>query len=420
MSEVENRKRIISYITENNITTRDELRELWVNKPLEGITREKVEKELSIFKQYCANLGDEGLLNANSNLFKQKVKVQDKLNYHNRTFTKNLREINALEELNQELINSIKLLQVEKDRNLEEKIEEISPITLSEDILVVQLSDLHIGESTNQPFEQEYNIETASKRLKKFAEYIKHEIVSKGINKVVIFGTGDLVNSDSILSKQLNNMANKATAIIMAVQLLRDFIIDISLVCKDISFGTVSGNEGRFHNQEQYYTDENIVNNSPDYVVFNILNILFEKYEGIHFLRGRGCNRVLNINGQNVLFTHGVQLKGDYPKAISQLISIYASKGINIRYVYTGHLHEPYISALFARSGSLVGNNSYNEDMLNVSSRASQNISYIGKNGDINTMSIDLQDLTDISNGYYISKKDIKPHDIVEEIIEII
>lgn len=330
-------------------------------------------------------------------LRKEALSYKQKLNFERNNFNKKLKEIISLEDLNKELINNIKKLSINTiplEKNIYLKSD-------NEDFLVVQLSDLHIGEETNQPFEQGYNFDVASKRLKKFANYIKNEIITRGIKKVLIFGTGDLINSDSILSKQLNNATNKATAIIIATSLLRDFILDIYQVCPNINFGTVSGNEGRFHNQEDYYSDENIVNNSPDFVIFNMLNFIFENIKDISFLKGRGCDRIININGYNILFTHGIQLKGLYDKAIYQLIARYAYKNVKIRYVFTGHLHETYISNFFARSASLVGNNSYNEDMLNVSSRASQNISYISKNGEVNTLAVDLQDVKDIQ-GYQL------------------
>ena len=56
------------------------------------------------------------------------------------------------------------------------------------------------------------------------------------------------------------------------------------------------------------------------------------------------------------------------------------------------------------RSASLVGNNAYATTTLNLNSRASQNIAYISKNGDINPMAIDLENVDNVV-GYDISNE---------------
>lgn len=344
---------------------------------------------------------DEQTQLVNSLLRKENIRKTNKLNHERKAFNKQLKELSELEDLNKELIEILKELKPLTIKDLCQKRIK----TDNSDILLVQLSDLHINELTNEFRETNFGIETASKRLQKFANEIKKEIKNRKIDKVVLFMTGDICNSDSILSKQANNSSNKATSIIMAFKLLKQFICDIYLECQNIYIGAVCGNEGRLQGTDIFFTDENLVTNSPDYIVYNMLSEIFEDFEDIKFLDGRNAEQVVNINGQNILFTHGVAYqKGEVNKSVMQTIARYSDKGVNIRFCVFGHLHSAFLSDFFMRSSSLVGNNSYASTMLNLNSRASQNIAIISHDGTIIPMVIDLQNI-DTYNGYDIQKE---------------
>ena len=333
-------------------------------------------------------------------LRKECVTAKHKLNFERNLFNKKLKEISSLEELNKELINSLKKINPIFTNN---NLAVVEP--KSTDVLLVQLSDLHINELTNEFRNTNYDLNIASKRLKKFANKIKNEIINNGIKKIVIAMTGDLCNSDSILSKQQNNATDKATSIIMATKLIQYFILDIYNYCQNISVLGVCGNEGRLHNMSDFYTDENLVVNSPDFVILNFLEMILQDINGIKFLNGRNTEQVVNINGNNILFTHGVLFgKGDMGKAVQQTVARYSDKGINIRYTVSGHLHSTKLSNYFMRSSSLVGNNSYATTTLNLNSRASQNIAFVSDNGDVTPMAIDLENVDNI-DGYDISNE---------------
>jgi len=79
-------------------------------------------------------------------------------------------------------------------------------------------------------------------------------------------------------------------------------------------------------------------------------------------------------------------------------------KGIIIHYVLFGHLHSAMIGDFSARSSSLVGSNSYNENALNLVGRASQNIGLFYTNGNRDILKVDLQN-TDNIIGYDIIKE---------------
>lgn len=351
-----------------------------------------------------------------SKVRKDMVTYKAKLNAERNLFNKQLRELSSLEELNREVIDCLKQLRPVVVPKSNKKM------TSNNDVLLVQLSDLHINETTNEFRELNYNIDVANKRLQKFADKVKQEIVSKGINKVVIAMTGDIVNSDTILPKQTNAVTNKATALVIATRLLQQFILDIYSECQNISVVGVVGNEGRF--SSEFFTDENLISNSPDFVIFNFLEMLLPN---IRFIKGRNTEQVVRINGQNILFTHGncFGKGGELGKMVAQTVARYADKGINIRFTVFGHLHALKLSNYFMRSSSLVGNNSYATSTLNLNSRASQNIAFISKDGSIDPLGIDLQvidgytgyNIKDELNKFNIKQSEITNNfDLIEEI----
>ena len=91
-------------------------------------------------------------------------------------------------------------------------------------------------------------------------------------------------------------------------------------------------------------------------------------------------------------------------QAIAKLVRLYSDKGINLRFVIFGHIHEACIADMYSRSSSLVGGNSYSENGLMLTSRASQNIHIQYDNGEIDSIKVDLQDVENIV-GYPIQEE---------------
>lgn len=383
------RQEIINYILTNNITNRDEFRQCWKTNKIEGVTQESAEAVLSEFKYICKTIGDKELQSSNTDLLRKGLKFKDKLNYERKTFYKDLRSINALEELNKELIEKIKLL---KPREVQHSLVEDVEIK-NDDVLVVQLSDIHVSEVVREQYDN-FNFEVLCKRLKKFANHIKQQCRLHGYNKILVALTGDLINNNTIISKLLNNSCNKAKAILLAVDILEQFLLDLKSVCNDISIACVAGNESRLYNEHS--EDSEIITNNCDFIVFNMLEKLLGNT--FKFIKGFYNELVVNVNGSNILLTHGTAYaKGDVEKAVTETIGRYSAKGLEIRYIIFGHIHNSRISTMFGRSGSIVGDNAYSGKTLNLLSRASQNLYIVSKDGSINCTCIDLQEYTEDS-----------------------
>ena len=340
----------------------------------------------------------ERLQECNTRVRKEKLRITDKLNYERKAFDKDLRQINRLEELNEEFINKLQDL-----KPIIDDCRALIKETDNEDVLVASIGDWHLGEISAEFKHTGFDMEIASKRLKKYTDYIKNEIINKGYKKVVIMCGGDICNNVTLLSKRLQQTSNRAVTTIMAVILLQHFILDIYSVCPNIVFAGVGNNESRY--DEDYFEDEYLITNCADFVVYNMLELLFSDIQTIKFLGGRNCEKVVEINNQNILLSHGVVFgKGDLDKAVQQAISRYAVKNVNIRYVLLSHIHCTRNSNFYSRHGSLVGGNAYSNTTLNLQTRASQNLLVVSKNGDINSIMVDLEDVDGIC-GYNISNE---------------
>ena len=92
-------------------------------------------------------------------------------------FNKDLRRINELEDLNRELIEGLKKLKPVIVENNSIVLDNIN----NDDVLVAHCGDLHLGEISSEFRDTGFDMEIASKRLKKYADYIKSEIKQKNI-----------------------------------------------------------------------------------------------------------------------------------------------------------------------------------------------------------------------------------------------
>lgn len=324
----------------------------------------------------------------NVKLAKKAQSQQDFNRIERKAFREYARIENALTEYTKELVSVLK-----------EKSFTISTVSHKEKknsvCLVVQISDAHLNELVEIQGNS-YNFEVASKRLKKFANKIHEYSKSFNISKIVLALTGDILNSDRRLDEMLSKATNRAKASFLAVELIQQFIVDLNRIA-NIDIVSITGNESRI-NDEMGFTAE-VASDNYDFIIYNILKIIFKNKKGINFINSDPTEAVIKIGDLNLLITHGYDApESGTQKFIQQMVGRYAQKGILISYVIYGHLHAAFLSDLFSRSSSLVGSNTYNEYDLNLFSKASQNI-YIFRGKDIDAIKIDLQNVCGIE-GY--------------------
>jgi len=266
---------------------------------------------------------------------------------------------------------------------------------------IIQVSDAHFNELINM-YHNKYDFTIASQRLKKFALEAKRIFGAYNIKKVLVALTGDLINSDRRLDELMNMATNRARASVLASILLEQFLMDLNRSF-NVEVTYVSGNESRI-NQEMGHSDISVSDNY-DTMIYEMLRMMFRKNKGMVFLDEPIQEHIVKILNKNILVIHGQTIKnGNVSTQIQKIKTKWTDHtGEKIDYVIWGHYHAAQITDLHARSGSLCGGNDYSDHGLQLSTRASQNVYIVRKDG-INAMKIDLQDVTGVT-GYKIVKE---------------
>ena len=342
------------------------------------------------YKTVSPVLGEPDIIKEGVKLAKQKQAHQDTNRIERKTFREYARLDNAVNVLSQRLLEVLR-------ENKFHKVIKRHP-KKGKAVGVVHLSDLHFNELVELP-NNKYDFEVASKRIKRHIEAAKIYFSTQRISNVIVALTGDLINSDRRLDELLSNATNRAQAVFIAVDILQQAIIDLNRNF-NITVACVSGNEGRV--QKEYGWTDVLATDNYDFTIFNMLRALFMGSK-LHFVADDPMEIVLNVAGQNLLLLHGHgSITSRHESSINQIKGRYASRGINIDYVISGHIHSARIGDTYARSSSLVGANDYSEKALNLSGRASQNLYIFYENGNRDGIKVDLQNVD--NRGYNIHK----------------
>jgi len=331
-------------------------------------------------------------MEATTEAFQKKQKAlqrkTDTLNVVNKHFREYGRVENALTSLNEAL-------------NEQLTNQTFKPVTYKHPdkegtVLIVQVTDLHFNELVEMP-DNEYGFEVGAKRLQKYAHTIHNVARVYNCTDIVVALTGDVINSDRRLDEKLHMATNRTKASLIATQILYHFLQDINRAA-NLKIVSVSGNESRIN--EEWGMSEITMSDNYDYLVFNMLKMLFKGSKGVEFIEGDPVEQVINVNGSNILVTHGTGIKeGQGP--MQQVFGKYAAKGILLDYAIFGHIHFTNVTDIYSRSGSLIGNNVYSDRSLNLITKASQVLHIIETDGTINSLKVGLQYASDYE-GYDI------------------
>lgn len=326
-------------------------------------------------------------------LQRQKQNLQDTNRIERATIRKKNRIDNDLIALNTDLIETIEKYHPKLKLIIHKESKD-------DNYGVLCLSDLHFNEIVDLP-ENKYDFKIAAKRLHKFVIEATKIFKASNVTNVLVSGLGDFCNSTRRLTEMINKSTNLSKAMYLGAFIIEQLIIDLNNNF-NVSYTFVSGNESRIDDEQDYC--EMMLSHSWDWNISSLLKVMFRD-TNVEFLDGPIDEKVVQVNNNNILFLHGNQIgRGDICKKVQQIKGKYADKGIIINFLVFGHIHESMIADLYARSSSLVGANSYSDSGLQLSSRASQIILIVKKDG-IDAMKIDLQNV-----------EGIEGYDIVEEL----
>ena len=328
---------------------------------------------------------DRELLQFNVRLAKCRQALADTNRIERKAFREHARVENAVSAYTRELCSLLDVRGFTKGISLSRIPEG------GESVLIVQLSDLHFNERVELPSNR-YDFTVAAQRLAKLAQRVKQLGKSYGARKVVVACLGDFLNSDRRLDELLSNATNRSKATLLAVDILRAFLLDLRQQFELEVYG-ITGNESRV-SKELGWSDA-LATDSYDLMIYEILKRGFDGADGIRFCGFRANELLFEVLGRTFLCLHGHQIGANTQKSVQEIAGKYAAQGITVDYTLFGHLHASAIGDYHARNASLVGSNAYSEAGLNFCSKAAQNV-HIVSPGAIDGVKVDLQDISGV------------------------
>lgn len=330
----------------------------------------------------------------NVQLAKANQRLSDQNRIANKAFREHARIENAVIAYNEAIITELSL----HGDALADCPRRNGPLDPEAAALVVHLSDNHFNELVNLPTNR-FDFEVAAKRLALLAQKAKLLGKAYGVERVVVFFGGDLMNSDRRLDELLAMSTNRARATVLAVHIYKQFLQDLRSDFFVDVFG-VTGNESRAKDNLGWV--DVVATDSYDFTIYAMLQAIFDSVEdkGLRFHDFQANEVVFSIHNETFLGVHGHQVNATDQKKCQAIIGKYAAKGVNVTHILCGHIHATVISDYVSRNASLVGSNSYSEEALGFISKAAQNIHIVTPQG-LDGFKADLQNV-DGMEGYEI------------------
>ena len=313
---------------------------------------------------YKANIDDE-LVEQNVKLAKQKQKQQDTNRIERKSFREYARVENAVNELSSALVKQLSIYA----KDLSNKINVLDCGIVDGGVGVIQITDTHANELIDLKHNQ-YNFDILSKRLKKQVSESLAYFKYRGVEKVLIAFTGDLINSSRRLDEILNQATNNAKGCVLMSHILTQAILHVREHYK-VDIISVLGNESRI-SKEMTFSNEAFSENY-DLIIVSMCKQAIELagIDGIKFHSIDKMETTIDFGSQRWLFAHDVSKFTSKQEKTQSVIGRYHLSGEPIDFVCGGHIHAHRGTDYSCRSGSLSGSNTYNEHALNLQGRAS-------------------------------------------------
>ena len=308
---------------------------------------------------------DSELVEYNVRLAKQKQKQQDTNRIERKSFREYARVENAVNELSSALVKQLSIYA----KDLSKKINISNCGIVGGGVGVIQITDTHGNELIDLKHNQ-YNFDILSRRLKKQVSESISYFKYRGVEKVLIAFTGDLINSSRRLDEILNQATNNAKGCILMSHIFLQAILHVR-EHYEVDIISVLGNESRI-SKEMTFSNEAFSENY-DLIIVSMCRQALEMagIDGITFHSIDKMETTVDFGEQRWLFAHDVSKFTDKQDKTQSVIGRYHLAGEPIDFVCGGHIHAHRGTDYSCRSGSLSGSNTYNEHALNLQGRAS-------------------------------------------------
>lgn len=298
--------------------------------------------EAGTFNKYDKDSYIEELREAKQDLQKEKQKLSDERAAINRKLRADARteeDLSRLENLIKE--NGQTVFKTVYNQN-----------RMSENDLVIILSDFHLGVNTNNNFGV-YNSNVAEERLVKYLDRIIEIQELYDSENAYLLLLGDLINGEIHFTNQLENRENLTEQVQKSAELISAFTYELSKHFNHVYVNGVAGNHSRTSFKDQVLRGNRLDNLIPWYMKAKLSCV-----ENVSFVDGDNHDSTIgcvNIRGKHYLLVHG-DFDEFSEKGISRLVLMLGYKPTAIFY---GHLHhcsyDEIANVKLIRSGSFCG-----------------------------------------------------------------
>ena len=298
------------------------------------------------------------LLKSNQQLRKQVQAYQDKLRVLRAEHRSEFRKGNSVKELLDGLIEHIpKYIRTIKPN---------TDVLLDKDkVGVIHISDSHISKTVNLPMNI-FNFEVARHRLLQYINSCVDTFSKHDINNCIVVFSGDILNLDSH-GMIMTNEFKRSESLLKAFDLISELFEVLLSNGLNISTCSVLGNESRLYADQYMSNVDSEAKENLDYVVFQMLKRKFS--DCVVFLNeGDSLEYLLQVKSHDIVVLHGHNLKHNNLNQEIDKVKIRYSKvtGKYPRFCLFGHVHDAMITNNYGRSGSIVGEDYYSTNTLNI------------------------------------------------------
>lgn len=265
------------------------------------------------------------------------------------------------------------------------KVREVELDSSNSSIAILTLSDWHLGEKIEET-NNYFNSEVASDRAQKIFEQFEKEIYLRNIDEIYILMLGDFIYSQSVMTKPDMKLSGEFPEITSAINCFKILapLIDRFTESYKVNLSGCVGNESRWNNHMNMSTLKTEAQNNLDTLIFEMLNQRYSNNPNVRMIGN--CDEiesVIEIGNRRFLMTHGHQkfmnhrdLDKTFVNIKARLEPIYGE----IDFMVLGHIHSTLVTDRIARNSSLVGSNSYSNELGFPKSFISQNMLLIEDN----------------------------------------
>lgn len=249
--------------------------------------------------------------------------------------------------------------------------------------LIVGISDFHIGYVINNYKGNYYNYKIAELRLSKLLSEIEKTIKSNNINSVIVAQAGDLTEGTYMRKNQSYECEfNSNEQIVMAEELLYNFITSISEMGVNVDLYSVGGNHQRANGDKE----ANLESDNNNLVIVKNLRKCFKLAKNdrviVHDIDYTDDSVSFNVNNLKIKLLHGDNRSSDKKKLYDAEVSMDESK---YDLIIRGHDHNFNVTSqnnggYVVTIGCLFGYNPYSVKKMQCKTNASQCLIVVNDN----------------------------------------